>query len=97
MVPRTLTSQSRSGRAAETRMSICAPRWKRGRERLLHGSRIACVALHDLRARVHVLASSRREVVEDDDVVAADDERVDEVGADEPGSACHDRPHGALS
>ncbi len=42
---------------------------------------------------VDVRRESRAEIVEHDDVVAAGDERVDEVGADEPRTSGHERPH----
>ena len=44
----------------------------------------------------HVLALPGRQRVDDGDFVAAGDERVDHVGADEAGPACHHRPHGSI-
>jgi hypothetical protein len=53
-----------------------------------HVERLADVVDVELRALVQVLALAGREVVDGEDLVTADDERVDDVGADEPGAAC---------
>ena len=55
--------------------------------------RLAHIVRPELRRRVDIVAATRAEVVEDDDLVAPCDERVDEVGADEPGPAGDERAH----
>ena len=44
-----------------------------------------------------VLALALHQGVDDDDLVAAREERIHDMGADEPGSACDDRAHSAAS
>ena len=44
-----------------------------------------------------VFLPARTQVVQHDDVVAGGHQRIDEVGADEAGSARDQNPHGALS
>ena len=44
-----------------------------------------------------VLALPRRQVVEDVHLVAAREQRLDQMRADEASTACHDRPHRAVS
>ena len=57
-----------------------------------HLGRVADVCLVQDRAAgkrfLEVLALARREVVDHRDAIAAGDQGVDEIGADEPGSAC---------
>ena len=96
MVPTTFTSASKSG---------AAPRW--GRRPAPRGgstrpappprtgrrARRADVELDEPSCGVDVLALARAQVVDDDDLVTPGDEGVDEIGADESGSAGDDCPH----
>ena len=105
--PRMFTVASNTGRATDTRTSICAARWKmtsgrrcvdRGRRpratrRRGGGTRSAGRAGPRASARLRERAA--REVVDDVDLPALGEQAVDERRADEPGAAGHQRLHGS--
>ena len=62
------------------------------RDGLADGRRVAEVALEELDPPEHareVRLLARGQVVQDDDLVAVGEQAIDEIGADEPGSAGH--------
>ena len=91
-VPTTLTSASCAGSRTEVWTSVCAARWKTTSD-AVEVDAVADVALDERGRRVDELALAEGEVVDDDDVVAPRDEGVDEVRADEPGTACDRYAH----
>ena len=90
-MPTTLTSESNAGRSIDVPTSACAARWKTSSASVSKGC--ADVVLDEGRSPVDVVAATGRQVVEHDDVVSAREQRVDEVGADEPGPAGDERAH----
>ena len=95
-MPPTFTLRSKPGSATETRTSIWAARWKTCSGRCDGKCRSDRLAVGDVRLHeacstfegsVEIRSLPRREVVDDEHVVAALDERINEVGADESGSA----------
>ena len=59
--------------------------------------RLADVAHPEVGGGGDVLALPLHERVDDDDLVAAREERIHDMGADEPGAACDHRAHSAAS
>ena len=102
-VPSTLTRASRPGSPTETRTSTCAARWKtrsgrKSAQTRAYGGGVGDVGGDERRAALQRLGdvspAAGREVVDHGHLDRrASTQRVDEMGADEPGAAADEGPH----